>query len=161
MVYGYEFDKDKNLTKIKVSIDQDLSVKEKNKVYLRTNPGLMYQQSYVPGSFYIYAKQDSITLDVVNTSLGKIKNTADRTFLFIWIVIIASIIAAFLNKKGLSGFIFLIKYFQILDIISNFSKINIFYSMSVRMTLDFIEILSFPTIPFIENLSVIKDGEKR
>lgn len=162
-LYAIEFLKEENLTKIRVSIEDDLSIKEGNKINIMTTPNIVYRRSVdpLPGvPFFLYTKQKSVSINVINRSKEQIKASVDRTFTYIWIVIVASLVSGFLTKMGLRTLIYLIKYFQILDIISNFGKINIFYTMALRKTIDFIDELGFPTFKFLERMTVIYDGEE-
>ena len=54
--------------------------------------------------------------------------------------------------------IYLVKFFNILDIISNLAKINVQFGPRIVLVIEFIENLGFPEIPFLTRLSPLKDS---
>ncbi len=66
-----------------------------------------------------------------------------------------SIIAGACN----SSLIYLIKFFQILDILGNLSKINIEFGSITDEIFEFINGLGVPVIPFLFNMSPIKPND--
>lgn len=68
-------------------------------------------------------------------------------------------IIASINGTSLA---FLFKFFQVLEILSNFSKLNVDFSENLKLVFHFLKKLQFPRIPFIEKLSPIEssDGSK-
>lgn len=57
--------------------------------------------------------------------------------------------------------LYMIKLFQILEILSNIAKMNLVLGKNLKIVLDFIENLTFPEISFIQNLSPIKDTSRK
>lgn len=70
---------------------------------------------------------------------------------------LVSIIASFFTATGSSSILYLIKYFQILDILSNLGKLNVKFGERLDPLFFLIENLKFPEIDFLKRLSVIKD----
>ena len=58
-----------------------------------------------------------------------------------------------------SSAIYLIKFFNIIDIIANLSKLNVKFGSNLELLIVFIEHLSLPEIKFLARLSPIKDAE--
>ena len=76
-----------------------------------------------------------------------------------------SLIAAMtLSMRALIGgakgsVIYLIRFFNILDIVSNLEKINVKFGSKIKIAFRFIESLSLPEIPLLRSLSPLQDAE--
>lgn len=64
-----------------------------------------------------------------------------------------------ISGAGSSSLVYLIKLFQILDILGNLSKINIPFGSGLQKTFDFVNNLRVPKIGFLEKLSPITDND--
>ena len=76
----------------------------------------------------------------------------------IWITTILSIIAEVISFSG-SSIIYAIKLFNIIDVISNLSKLNVQFGPNIDLAITFLENIKIPEIKLLAKLSPLKDSE--
>lgn len=64
-----------------------------------------------------------------------------------------------LTGAGNGGIMSLVKLFQILDVLSNLSKVNVDHGDGIQSIFDFIDSISFPRIPFVEQISPVDEND--
>jgi hypothetical protein len=79
-------------------------------------------------------------------------------FVVLGVIIGAAGISIFAGACN-SSLMYLVKFFQILDILGNLSKINIKFGSITNDIFEFINRLGVPVIPFLVNMSPIKPDD--
>lgn len=82
-------------------------------------------------------------------------NTSVISSAFVALGVSTSAVNFVLTGAGNGGIMSLVKLFQILDILSNLSKVNVNHGEGIQSIFDFIDSISLPKIPFAEKLSPI------
>jgi len=70
-----------------------------------------------------------------------------------------SVLSNALSCAGGGSFGYLVKLFQILDILDNLSQINIEFTLGVAQVFDFLDKISIPKIHFLEQFSPIRSDD--
>ena len=93
----------------------------------------------------------NITSTAVNVGLGLATTTG----------VIASgvLTACYLDKLGIPVLIYFVRLFNILDILSNISKINLEFSDRLQHAMNFINSLQLPVLNILEKFSILDDED--
>ena len=77
----------------------------------------------------------------------------------VFLVGIFTIVGRVLTKGASTSVILIIKFFNIIDKVSNLEKINVRFGSSIKIAFAFIESMSLPDLPLLGSLSPILDSE--
>ena len=108
------------------------------------------------GSFSVTERMQTSAERFLNASANVVDVvlvTASSTAIFTS----ATLSTCYLDKLGLPLMIYFIRLFNILDIASNLSKINVKFSERLQHAMNFINDLELPGIDFLAKLSILDD----
>ena len=113
----------------------------------------------------VYFKQEDIRISLTKkrkTRREKDQETARRIARVIRVAIGIAVIASMLLAvcaRFWSHFAILVKFFNIIDILSSLSKLNVKFGPILHLIMVFIENLKLPELPFLAMLSPLRDKE--
>ena len=131
------------------------------------DPWLYLPQPSNPDQRVVYV-EDGWDQDVVVEKKNKseeekrtetVKKYGSATSIGIFILGLLAIALRTISGEVKNIFVYLIRLFNILEIVSNMGKINVSFGSKIKIAFKFIESLSLPEIPLLGKLSPIQDSE--
>ena len=125
------------------------------------DPWLYRSPQKEPNQKVIYLKEQEYKISIdekKERTVGKhLKQAANLIKVVISVTASLSILAKVCSIAGGTS-VYLIKFFNIIDIISNLSKLNVEFGPNLELVIKFIENVSIPEIKFLAKLSPLEDS---
>ena len=150
----------KFLEKMRVENTEKITIQVKD-------PWIYLPKPEEPQQNLVYIKEESRNITIIKSKQKEteekeqeqIKKAAETTSTIIATSGTASVSAIALSGGARSSLLYLIKFFNILEIISNLSKMNVVLGSKLLKVITFIQNIKLPTIGFFSKLSPLKDSE--